>query len=195
MNSLRQLFILSIVCSLTVSCAFKKKKEVTSAKSQTKSCQALLNELPEHLEQNTAQKVKTASKTGLHYLAVGTGAIADVVVIFAAGVAVGVTVCSPMLIADSLKKGNSNLTASCVNAFMRESTLPGLYDFPITNYVDGKTYQLTCPDLKEFQKKLGEVFKCRDSSHPQDQIHWQVNKILKDKTLRKCIPNAMAALL
>lgn len=185
------LFILSL---LMWSCTHKAKTRQAQAVKDKRSCQALLNDLPSYKKENGVDVAKRASKTGLHYLAVGTGAIADVVVIFAAGIAVGVTVCSPMLIADSLAGGRSNATGACVDAFMKSGNFPGLYDFPITTFADGKTYHLTCPDFSEFEKKLTEVLKCRDNSLPPEQIKWQVEKILSDKTLKKCMPSVAALL-
>jgi hypothetical protein len=186
--------ILPLFLSLLIlsNCAFKeKKKQVVN--SENKTCQTLLDELPQYKEEKALDKMSRAGKTGLHYLAVGTGAIADVVVIFSAGVAIGVTACSPFLIADSLNGGHSNATSSCVNTFLNQANFPELYDMPITTYVDGKTYKLTCPNLKVFESKLQEVLECRDSSLSAHEINWQVQKILKDKTLKKCIPHVTAS--
>ena len=172
-------------------CAFNKKKK-QAVQDENKSCQTLLDELPQYKEEKPMDKVGRVGRTGLHYLAVGTGAIADVVVIFSAGVAIGVTACSPLLIADSLNGGHSNATAACVNNFLNRANFPELYDMPITTYVDGKTYKLTCPNLKEFESKLKEVLECRDSGLSAHEINWQVKKILKDRTLKKCIPHVTA---
>lgn len=188
MIQIKKVFSLIIIVTILSSCAFKKKKELPST-SQNKSCQTLLSDLPKYKEQGALDKVGRITKSGLHYLAVGSGAIADVVIIFSAGIAVGLTVCSPALMADSYAGGNSNMAGACVEAFLREANLPKLYKFPITKYVDGKTYHLTCPNLTVFEEKLREVLKCRDESLSQSEIEWQLRKILSAQDLKKCLPD------
>ena len=180
---MKKILILSF--TLLVSCTHNPPKV-----GEAKSCHKLVQDLPKFKEQTLLKKIEKTGKSGLHYMAVGVGAVSDIVVIFSAGIAIGVTVCSPALFADSVNRGSSNMTSSCIHAFMNHFNFSEIYDFPITEFAINNTYQLTCLNLDLFEEKLKETLKCRDDSLSEDELKRRVRAITSDKKLNGCLdPN------
>jgi hypothetical protein len=187
MNNITFIFILVLSVGFTASCSSRKK--LLDEHIVNGSCDEKFKAVELESGQSLWANIQEASGNSASYMITGLGYSTDVIVTFAGGVVGTVTVCSPLLLADSLAKANGSLAQGCV-----ESVSPQIFK-KINPKLGDKAFATTanwrCPNVDSIGQALVEVAKCYQEKGEISKSKEQVEEIRSSYVFNLCLSPKM----
>lgn len=170
-----------------ISCSHKEREEyylVTPANLQPNSCLKHLESSKRDSITQLYEVTKEGLGKGTSYLLTGFGYATEVTIYIVAGIGAGITICSPLILAEATVNGTGRVSGECVAKVGGEAVKS------LPSNIGEDTYHATrllrCPEVDYISSALRKVARCYRKKDQTKKYKEQVRALEKDSLLAKC---------
>lgn len=165
---LKKIFLLLLTVFFFVSCSTQQKKfENSLAKGD---CEDAIKNIPSSSSSSLLKQTKQISGTVASYVLTGLTYGTEVTVYITGGVAGGLVICSPILIAEGASHSKGQASGDCFgyvsDIMIRQGAGKELFGKKVYN----KTSNWRCPDLTDFSEGLRSVVSCYENKNDRENL-------------------------
>ena len=172
------------------SCSYKNHEERYFVKSAEISADNCLQYLSES-EQNPLTKFYELTKEGVghgtSYLLTGMGYASDIAIYVVAGIGAGITICSPIILAEAAASNSGTVSGECI-AKVGEEAVRHLPE-SLGQKAYKTTKSLRCPEVDHISQTLRRVASCYKKKNKIKKFQQQVKAIREDDLISFCSSN------
>lgn len=181
---MKSLFFCIII--LLVSCAHNdpEKTYLKPSTLEKDSCLEVLKKSKRDPATKVFDETKEGIGTGVSYLLTGAGYATDFVFIVVGGIAVGITICSPLIALEAGHNGSGNASGECIGKVT--GTYIEHFPFNLGHSTYKNTEKMRCPEVDHISKALRKVAACYTKKKSFQKAKQQLDFIKDDRVLAKC---------
>lgn len=162
-------------------CSGIKDKESFNRHLDNEQCdRALLSNKP-----SASMKVIDAVGTSASYTVSGLGYASDLIITVGAGVIIGVTLCSPLIIAEGAARSSGHISGQCFAEIAGAGMQNSFFNLGDSTYKN--TAKWRCPNMDVLSQGLRKVASCYEKKGQVDKSIEQLNKARYSKEFFDCI--------
>jgi len=187
-----KIIILSIALA---SCSSLKNEDAFNQHLANKECeQALIENQPSssmEILSTTAQGTGTAAS----YLLTGLGYTTDIIVQFGGGIAVGVIVCSPIIVLETSGVGSEGRASAQCLAEVGGTIVEGADFMKLGKTSHKKTKKWRCPNYDKLSEGFRKVARCYYDKGEINKSRLQLQQVRNDREFYQCLSSDEQGLL
>lgn len=183
-----KLLTIIIILGLT-SCSSGRLKidDLTIDDVEDSDCMSEYHVPGEHELEKIARITKQGVGTSASYLLSGMGYAGEVILYTAGTLVVGIAICSPIIVIEGASKSNGNISSECIGKVSGEVGISVDSKQSLGNEIFRETEPWRCDDVDHITKGLRKVTECMAKKGNIEGAKSQLQALLKDNTVRKCV--------
>ena len=183
-----KLLFLTLIFILT-SCSSSRLKidDLTIDDVEDSDCMSEYHVPGEHELEKIARITKQGVGTSASYLLSGVGYAGEVLVYTSGGLIFGVALCSPIMVVEGVTRSQAGFTGECISKVGGSIMEQGFDSKGVGNDIFQETATWRCEDVDHITKGLRKVTECMAKKGNTEGAKSQLQALLKDKTVRKCV--------
>jgi hypothetical protein len=182
--TVRYLFIIPLIISCSTN-RIQKKDIYYNDLGENVCINSYVESEETELEQISRVSEETLS-TGASYLVTGVGYASDIVISVVGSVAIGVTICSPIIMAEGVVRGSGDASAACIERAGND-IFGDILDDGLGKNAHSNTASWRCSDVDHISKGLRRVASCLESKGERDKSLKQLKAILGTEKIKDCL--------